>query len=95
VNLNPNSVSARTFRGKLLLENGQLQPALKDLEFATRRNPDSRAAVYNLARVYRALGRRTEAQALFRQVRAQTTDTLNEFSGRRLNEAMTDPMAQQ
>jgi len=95
VNLNPNSVSARTLRGKLLLENGQLQPALKDLEFAARRNPDSRAAVYNLARVYRAIARRTEVHALFRQVRAQTTDTLNEFSGRRLNEAMTDPMAQQ
>jgi len=95
VDLNPNSVSARTLRGKLLLESGRLQPALKDLELATHRNPDSRAALYNLARVYRALGRTAEAQALFRQVRTQTTDTLNEFSRRRLSEAMTDPMAQQ
>jgi hypothetical protein len=51
--------------------------------------------LYNLARVYRALGRTAEAQTLFRQVRSQTTDTLNEFGGRRLNEAMTDAMAQQ
>jgi tetratricopeptide (TPR) repeat protein len=95
VDLNANSVSARTLRGKLLLERGRLQPALTDLEFATHRNPDSRAALYNLARVYRALGRTAEAQTLFRQVRSQTTDTLNEFGGRRLNEAMTDAMAQQ
>lgn len=95
VDLNANSVSARTLRGKLLLESGRLQPALKDLEFATHRNPDSRAALYNLARVYRALGRTAEAQTLLRRVRTQTTDTLNEFSGRRLNEAMTDTVAQQ
>jgi tetratricopeptide (TPR) repeat protein len=68
---------------------------LKDLEFAAHRNPDSRAALYNLARVYRALGRMAEAQTLFRQVRTQATDTLNEFGGRRLNEAMTDTVAQQ
>jgi hypothetical protein len=36
-----------------------------------------------------------EAQTLFRQVRTQATDTLNEFGGRRLNEAMTDTVAQQ
>ena len=95
VDLNANSISARTLRGKLLLESGRLQLALTDLEFATHRDPNSRAALYNLARVYRLLGRTAEAQALFRQIRSQTTDTLNEFGGRRLNEAMTYATAPQ
>jgi predicted Zn-dependent protease len=89
IDLSRNSVSARTLRGKLLLESGHLNEALTDLEFARHQDPDSRAAMYNLARVYRALGRTHEAQALFRQFREETADTLNEFGDRRLHEALT------
>jgi len=93
VDLNTNSVSARTLRGKLLLETAHPKEAVTDLEFASRRDPDSRAALYNLARAYRALGRTSEAQALFRQLRMQKADTLGEFSDKRLNEALGDKEA--
>jgi tetratricopeptide (TPR) repeat protein len=90
--LNTDLLSARTLRGKLLLEAGHPEKALADLEFANHRDRDSRAALYNLARAYRALGRVSDAQALFRQLRTETADTLNEFSNTRLNEALTrDP----
>jgi tetratricopeptide (TPR) repeat protein len=95
VELNPDSVSARTLRGKLLLEAGRPNEAMTDLEIATRRDPESRAALYNLARAYRAVGKTSEAQTLFRQFRTQTADTLTEFSDRRLNEALGDKGAQQ
>ncbi|MGA8594702.1 MAG: tetratricopeptide repeat protein [Bryobacteraceae bacterium] len=88
IDLNRNSVSARTLRGKLLLESGRPKEALTDLEIARHQDPNSRAALYNLARVYQALGRTGEAQALFRQFREETADTLNEFGDRRLNEAL-------
>jgi tetratricopeptide (TPR) repeat protein len=88
IELNGNSVSARTLRGKLLLELGRPKEALTDLEVASRRDPDSKAARYNLARVYRALGRTQEAQTLFQQFRPEAGDTLNEFGDRRLNEAL-------
>ena len=88
IDLNKNSVSARTLRGKLLLESGHPKEALTDLEIARQEDPKSRAALYNLARVYQALGRIREAQALFRQFREETADTLNEFGDRRLNEAL-------
>jgi hypothetical protein len=60
------------------------------LELAIHKDPDSRAALYNLAGAYRAVGRTSEADALFRQLRAKTADTVKEFSYRRLNEALSD-----
>jgi tetratricopeptide (TPR) repeat protein len=95
VDLNPDSVSARTLRGKLLLEAGRPNEAMTDLEVATHRDPESRAALYNLARAYRAVGKTSEAQTLFRRFRTQTADTVTEFSDRRLNEALGDKGAQQ
>jgi tetratricopeptide (TPR) repeat protein len=95
IDLNANSVSARTLRGKLLLDSGHPYDALRDLEFASRQDPDSRSVLYNLARAYRAVGRNSEAQDLFRQVRAQSTDTVNEFSRMRLNEALSGKSEQQ
>ncbi len=88
IELNPDSVSARTLRGKLLLESAHPKEAMVDLESALHQDPDSRAALYNLARAYRALGKTSEAQALFRQLRDRTSDTLNEFGDKRLNEAL-------
>ncbi len=50
------SVSARTLRGKLLLEEQQPKAAVADLELAHRTDPGSRSATYHLARAYFALG---------------------------------------
>jgi tetratricopeptide (TPR) repeat protein len=90
LDLDPNSVSARTLRGKLLLRAGRPKEAVSDLELAIHRDPDSRAALYNLAGAYRAVGRTREADALFRQLRSKTAETEKEFSDRRLNEALSD-----
>jgi tetratricopeptide (TPR) repeat protein len=94
IDLNPNSVSARTLRGKLLLRAGRPKEAVSDLELAIHRDPDSRAALYNLAGAYRAVGRTSEAAALFRQLRSKTADTEKEFSDKRLNEALSDTRSQ-
>jgi predicted Zn-dependent protease len=89
IDLNANSVSARTLRGKLLLEAGHPKEALPDLELARQRQPDSRAAAYNLARAYQAVGRDSEAEVLFKEFRAQAASPLNEFSETRLNQTLT------
>ena len=90
IELNARSVSARTLRGKLLLETGRVKEALPDLEAAARIQPDSRAAVYNLARAYRSLGKTAEAQALFAKLRTANPDAVTEARDRRLNEALHD-----
>jgi tetratricopeptide (TPR) repeat protein len=92
--LNANSVSARTLRGKLLLRAGRAKEAVSDLELAIHKDPDSRAAIYNLAGAYRAVGRTAEADALFRQLRSKTADTAKEFSDKRLNGALGDTRPQ-
>ena len=93
--LNTNSIAARTLRGKLLLETGHPAEAIIDLELARQHDPDSRSATYNLARAYRAVGRGAEARAIFEQLRDQPSNTLGEMSNRRLNEALADKGKQQ
>jgi len=94
IELNKNSISARTLRGRLLLDAGQAKDALEDLELADRLDPGSRSAAYTLARAYRAVGRDADASALFEKVRAQATEPLKEMSDRRLNSTLTEPGAQ-
>jgi tetratricopeptide (TPR) repeat protein len=92
IELNPKSVSARTLRGKMLLEAGRPQDALIDLRAARELAPnperDSRNATYFLARTYMALGQRDQANALFAQLSSQFSsnnlDTLNELGDRRM-----------
>jgi tetratricopeptide (TPR) repeat protein len=86
---NGKSVSARTLRGRLLLDAGQAKSAIADLQLATQLDPRSRSAVYNLARAYRAAGRAPEAQALFERLRSEKGDTLTELGERRLNQTLT------
>jgi tetratricopeptide (TPR) repeat protein len=93
--LNADSVSARTLRGKLLLESGQVKQAVSDLEFASKRDPEYRSAAYNLARAYRALGRNSEAQAIFARLRDQSVSTVSEMGDRRLNEALSPKSTEQ
>jgi tetratricopeptide (TPR) repeat protein len=92
IELNPKSVSARTLRGKMLLEAGHPQDALVDLRVARELAPnperDSRNATYLLARTYMALGKRDQANTLFAQLSSQFSsnnlDTLNELGDRRM-----------
>ncbi|MGC2656625.1 MAG: tetratricopeptide repeat protein [Bryobacteraceae bacterium] len=92
IELNPKSVSARTLRGKMLLEAGHPRDALLDLRVARDLAPnperDSRNATYLLARTYVALGKRDQANALFAQLSSQfisnNLDTLNELGDRRM-----------
>ncbi len=46
--------------------------------------PDSRSALYNLARAYSALGKAEEAKSIFSQLDATTPDVLSELNDRRL-----------
>ncbi|MGA7415888.1 MAG: tetratricopeptide repeat protein [Bryobacteraceae bacterium] len=90
IELNPHSTAARTSRGKLLLDSNQVKQAMTDLQLALKDDPSSRSAQYNLARAYKSLGRTSEAQALFQQLRDAKTNTLTEMGDVRLTEALTD-----
>jgi tetratricopeptide (TPR) repeat protein len=89
IELNTKSVAARALRGKLLLESGRPKQAVADLELARQQDPQSRAALYNLARAYQAEGRTAEARSLFQRVGSKGADALNEITATRLNEART------
>jgi tetratricopeptide (TPR) repeat protein len=92
IQLNSRSVSARTLRGKLLLESGNARRAVGDLELAHQVDPTSRSALYNLARADSALGKTEEAKSLLKQLNTQTTDSLGELSDQRLKKALSgDP----
>jgi Flp pilus assembly protein TadD len=95
IDLNTKSVAARSLRGKLLLENGHPKQASTDLELARQQDPQSRAALYNLARAYQAEGRTAQARSLFQQLRSQSADPLNEITGTRLNDALTGKAGQE
>lgn len=89
IQLDGDSVPARTLRGKLLLEQGAPQKAIADLEIAHRTDPAMRSAAYNLARAYFAVGKRKEAQALYQQLQMQTTDTVTELSDQRIKQILS------
>jgi tetratricopeptide (TPR) repeat protein len=96
IQLNPNSVPARSLRGATLLEVGRPQDAVADLKLACELDPnpqrDTRNTTYLLGRAYAALGRRDEANALFAQVGHQyssdRTDTLNQLSEQKMRAAL-------
>jgi tetratricopeptide (TPR) repeat protein len=88
IELNSRSVSARTLRGKLLLESGKPKQAVDDLELAHKVDPTSRSALYNLARADAALGKADEAKSLFKQMSSQTQDSLGELSDQKVKKAL-------
>lgn len=94
IEINSRSVPARSLRGKLLLEEGHPKQAVADLKLTLKIDPDSRSAVYNLARAYSALGETAEANSLFKQLSTHNTDSLNELSERRLKEALVGNASQ-
>jgi tetratricopeptide (TPR) repeat protein len=89
IRLDGNSVPSRTLRGKLLLEEGNPQKAVTDLEIAHKIDPTMRSATYNLARAYFAVGKQKEAQILYQQLQKQTTNTVNELSDRRIKQVLS------
>ena len=93
--LNPKSAAALTLRGRLLLDKGRPQEALAQLEAAQRNDPGSRSAIYNLARAYRVLGKKEQAELLFDELRSEQPDTLHEMSTRRFGETLADKGAPQ
>jgi tetratricopeptide (TPR) repeat protein len=88
IEIDPKSVSARTLRGKLLLQGGHPGESVADLRLAHKMAPDSRSAIYNLARAYSALGKAEEAKSLFAQLSTTAPDALSELSDRRLRSAL-------
>lgn len=96
VRLDPNSISARTLRGSVLLSAGHPQEALVDLERARELDPnpqrDTRNATYLLGRAYAALGRHNEAKAMFAQLgheySASNSDVLNQLSEQKMRAAL-------
>jgi tetratricopeptide (TPR) repeat protein len=89
IELDSRSVSARTLRGKLLLEGGKPRQAVDDLELAHKVDPTSRSALYNLARADAALGKADEAKSLFKQMNSQTQDSLGELSDQKVKKALS------
>jgi tetratricopeptide (TPR) repeat protein len=89
IRLNEKSVPARALRGKLLLEQGNVQQAVTDLEVAHRIDPTARNATYNLARAYFKLGRQKEAQALFQDLNKQSIDAVGDLSAQRMKEVLS------
>jgi predicted Zn-dependent protease len=85
--LDNTSVSARTLRGKLLMEEGRAKDAAIDLQVAHRADPGFRSATYNLARVDMALGKGEEARQLYGQLSKQPADAVGELGDRKLKEA--------
>ncbi|HKE29774.1 MAG TPA: tetratricopeptide repeat protein [Bryobacteraceae bacterium] len=67
LDLDPNYVPARTARGSLYYQEGDLEAALKDLEVATRLRPDDPASLDRLGQTYQALDRNAEAVRVLRK----------------------------
>jgi len=62
VSIAPESAEARYVLGRALLEGGNLEAAISDLETARRLAPDSAKVHFNLARAYSRANRATEAE---------------------------------
>jgi tetratricopeptide (TPR) repeat protein len=85
--LDPNLISALVLKSKIYLQRSNPRAAVAYLERARTMEPESRAVLYNLAKAYQALGRNTEADTLFRQVKEdnrQAVDTLAQKKIRRV-----------
>jgi tetratricopeptide (TPR) repeat protein len=82
--MNPRQVQALSLRGKLRLQQHDLNDAVSDLELAHSIDPASASATYNLARAYFALGKAEEATALSKQLASSGADAVNELSDQKL-----------
>ena len=103
IEINPNSVSARTLRGRLLLEEKRPKEAIVDLEVAYHIDSTSHSAAYTLARAYSAAGRKDEAKILFARLSKQFQrdledqnhmEIVDELSQQRLKKVLAGGSAQ-
>ncbi len=85
IEINPTSTAARTLRGKLLLNKYEYGAAAIDLEAALRHDPESRTALYLLARTYQSLGRTQEAQALRSRITSTAEDGVSKVAEGRMS----------
>jgi tetratricopeptide (TPR) repeat protein len=90
IEINPKSVSARTLRGRLLLEDHQPQQAIIDLEVAHQIDPNSHSAAYILARAYSAAGRKEDAKTLFAQLSTQFHRDLEDQKNMEIMDALSE-----
>lgn len=88
--LNPRNVSARTMRGRMLLEQHHAQEAVADLELAHQVDPNSHSATYALARAYTAVGRKDEAKALFSSLSGQVSQDLKNQRNMEITDALNE-----
>jgi tetratricopeptide (TPR) repeat protein len=86
--MNPRQVQALSLRGKLRLQQYDLNDAVSDLELAHSIDPASASATYNLARAYFALGKTEEASALSKQLASSGADAVNELSDQKLKSVL-------
>ena len=86
--MNPRQVQALSLRGKLRLQQHDLNDAVSDLELAHSIDPSSASATYNLARAYFALGKTEEASALSKQLASSGADAVNELSDQKLKSVL-------
>jgi tetratricopeptide (TPR) repeat protein len=88
--INPKSVSARTLRGRLLLEDHHPQQAIIDLEVAHNIDPNSHSATYILARAYAAAGRKEDANVLFAHLSTQFHRDLEDQHNMEIMDALSE-----
>jgi tetratricopeptide (TPR) repeat protein len=88
--LNPRNISARTMRGRMLLEQHHAQEAVADLELAHQVDPNSHSATYALARAYSAVGRKDEAKALFSSLSGQVSQDLVNQRNMEITDALNE-----
>lgn len=90
IEINPKSVSARTLRGRLLLEDHHPQQAIADLEVAHDIDPNLHSAAYILARAYAAAGRKEDANALFAHLSTQFHRDLEDQHNMEIMDALSE-----
>jgi tetratricopeptide (TPR) repeat protein len=88
IKANPRQVQALSLRGKLRLQQHDLNDAVSDLELAHKIDPASPSATYNLARAYFALGKTEEAAKLSKQLASSGRDAVSELSDQKLKRTL-------
>jgi len=88
--LNPRNISARTMRGKMLLDQHHAQEAVADLQLAHQVDPNSHSATYALARAYAAVGRKGEAKVLFSGLSGQVSQDLENQRNMEITDALNE-----
>jgi tetratricopeptide (TPR) repeat protein len=88
ITANPRQVQALSLRGKLRLQQHDLNDAVSDLELAHKIDPASPSATYNLARAYLALGKTEEATMLSKQLASSDADAVSELNEQKLKRTL-------